>query len=123
MKYFWIQLILGLLSVVFLYYFQTLDYFRPRDAENFPNWYNIATVLALIGLFTESLISLIIYLLQKLMLFGRNEFPPAHNALKWGVSAGLIVVALLLLNIFHFLTLTWGLAIVAVVILGILILK
>lgn len=123
MKYFWMQLILGVVSVIFMYYFQTLEYFTPKDSDNFPNWYNISVVLVLIGLFTQSLVSLTIYIVQKALLYGRNENPPPYGALKWGISGALVIVALLVLNIFHFLTLTWGMAILIVAIIGIVLLK
>jgi len=123
MKYLRVQIILFLLSVIFVYYFSTLEYFVPYNDELVLNWYNIVIVSIVIFLFIESLVGIIIYTYFKLKAYGRNEWPPYYVSLKWGLVSGITTLALLFLNSFNFLTLPWGIAIVIIVVIGVLLFR
>lgn len=123
MKYFIGQLILLIVSVTILYYFGTLPYFKPFNSDLTPNWYNFVVVIALLSLAAEALVSLAIFTLMKLFIYGRRENPPIVSTLKWGFCAALLVPILLVLNVFHILSLEWGVLLVVVFVIGFTLLK
>lgn len=114
MKFLSVQLILLLLSVIFLYYFSTLPYFTPYTKTGDIEWYNVFLVLGISGVVIQSIISIIIFMYQKLRAFGKKEFPPYEDALMWGITVTILIITLALLNIFHLLELQWGLILIGV---------
>jgi hypothetical protein len=123
MKYFISQLVLLIMSVIILYYLGTLTYFKPQNSDSSLNWYNLITVLTLLALAAESVVSIATHILLKVFIYGRKEHPPVFRSLKWGICAALLVPILFLLNIFHILSLEWGVLIVLVFVIGFKLLK
>lgn len=121
MKFLLGQISIVAISVAFLLYLFSVDYFTPFTSQGDLNWYGIFTVLFLVFLLGQGVISLIIFLAQKFLAYGWKEFPDPWGSLKWGIGLGLALVAALLLNAFHILTLQWGLIAILLVILAIIV--
>lgn len=115
MKFLIAQGLVALLSAVFMYYFTSLDYFLPLGEDGSVNWYTISAMLTVIFLFTQSIVSLALFMVQKFMAFGWKEFPHPRSALQWGSGVGIGIVVMLMLNSFHILSLQWGLVILALI--------
>ena len=119
MKFLLTQLSILIICVAFTLHLFSLDYFLPIDARSELNWYGISTVLFLLFMIAQSLISLTVFLTQKFLAYGWKEFPDYRNALKWGLGLALSIVIALLLNAFHILTLQWGILAILLVIVAI----
>jgi len=116
MKYFLSQIIIFILSVIFLLYLFSLDYFLPFDAGENLNWYNISIVLFLLFLSLQSVISLGVYFLQKFLAYGWKEFPDFRNSFKWGIGLGISIVVLILFNALDLLIIQWALIVLVLVV-------
>lgn len=123
MKYLITQSILLVLSVAILYYFSTLPYFLPVNSENIPNWYNVFAVLAVVFVAIQAFVSLFVFLLEKFMTCGKKEFPNFSRSLRWGIGIALGFFVLVLLNVFHVLSIQWGLVVGLVIIVAIVVIK
>jgi hypothetical protein len=121
MKFLLGQIAILVISVAFLLYLFSVEYFTPVNIQGGLNWYGIFTVLFLLFVLSQSIISLTIFLAQKLLAYGWKEFPDPWASLKWGIGLSLAFVAALLLNSFHILTLQWGLLAILLVILAIVV--
>jgi hypothetical protein len=121
MKFLLGQIGLLAVSVAFLLYLFSIEYFTPLNAQGDLNWYGISTVLFLLFISSQAVISLIVYLTQKFLAYGWKEFPDPWISLKWGIGLSLSVVAAMLLNAFHILTLQWGLLAILLVIVAIIV--
>ncbi len=110
MKYLFTQLFLLFISVIFLYYFSTVPNFVPFDIEGELDWPKIAFVMFNLFLVLESFISLVVYLVEKFIAYGKKEFPSSRLSLKWGLGISLTLIGLLFLHINHLISL--GLALV-----------
>lgn len=89
----------------------------PWGIDGDPNWYNITYVMFLLFLIIESFSSILIYLSQKFIIYGRKEFPEKGFSIKWGLIIATVIISILLLNVFHILSLVWGLILLMVVVL------
>jgi hypothetical protein len=107
MKYLITQLFILILSVGFLLYLLTLQYFHPLTGINI-NWYNTITVVPLLFLATQSFVSLGLFLIQKFLSYGWKEFPRPTFSLRWGIGVGVCLVVAIFLNIFNILPLVYG---------------
>lgn len=114
MKYLLAQIFIGILSVILLSYFLSLDYFRPI-ADGLPNWYNISTVLFIVFFLTESLFSILFFSFEKFLTCGLREFPYHTRSLKWGIGIGFCCVLSLLLSMFNIFPLFYAFAISAII--------
>jgi len=123
MKYVIIQTILLLLSVIFLYYFSTKGYFLPLDSNGKPLWLNISLVMSLIFITTQALFSILITFIQKRLFFGKKEMPPIFSSLKWGMGIAICLIMVILLNVFHLLSIQWGLLIVFLIFIVLILIK
>jgi hypothetical protein len=118
MKFLFVQIISLIVSVTFLLYLLSLEYFLPYGADGVLNYYNLVTVLILLFVLVESLISLLVFLVQKFVAFSWGEFPSHKLAVKWGLIFAVAIVGGILLNIFDILVFPWGpLALLLVIIL------
>lgn len=99
-----------------LIYFVSQVKFLPFTESGTPNWYNISTVLLLFFLLLQSVISLAFFLIRKFLTCGFKEFPSSRSAIKWGVLASFLFVVVIVLNLFHIVSILWG-GIVAILIL------
>ena len=96
MKFLFIQGVLFLFSVTLLLYLFSLEYFIPIS-DGIINLYNVSTVLILLFILSQSLVSLIIFLIQKFLAFRWSDFPHHGVTLKWGlIISGSFIVGLIL---------------------------
>jgi hypothetical protein len=122
MKYLLVQLIILLLSVIILLYLSSLSYFLPYLGENI-NWYSVSIILVNIFFLTESFFSLLIFLIQKFLLYEKSEFPPFSVSLKWGIVISFCVIISLFLSIFNIIPLIYALISWAIILIVIYLLK
>lgn len=108
MKFLFTQLVLLVTSVIFLIYLFSLDYFLPYHSGSEVNWYNLSTVLILLYILIQSLISLTIFLTQKFLAYSWSEFPNSKVAMKWGIIIATSFVGGFILNVFSILVFPWG---------------
>lgn len=108
MKFLFVQVISLIISVTFLLYLTSLEYFLPYTSQGLVDYYNLTTVLILLFLAVQSFVSLIIFLFQKFLAFELSEFPNHSHALKWGLIIAVSLVAGILLNLFDILVFPWG---------------
>lgn len=99
MKFLITQILLFILSVGMLLYLMLQSFFVPQ-IDSVIDWYNVASTLALIFLLIQSFISLSVFIAQKLIAYGRREFPNHLPALRWGLGVALVAVISLLLGIY-----------------------
>lgn len=121
MKYLLTQSVIFLSTVGALLYFFSLDYFVPIDSQGNPNWYTVLIVLFLLFLFAQSLISLTVFIIQKLVAFGPKEFPNYRVSLRWGLGIGVGIVTVLLLNTLNLVAIEWGIAFLLLVIIALVV--
>lgn len=123
MKYLLSQALLLLTSVIIMFYLFRISGFVPVNSDNSLNWYNISTVFLLIFIFVESFLALLIYAFMKFFVFGIKGEVNKYWITKWAVVVALIVLILLFLNVFNFLTLTWGIIIVVLIFLAVMFIR
>lgn len=123
MKYLFSQGLLLVSSVIILFYLLRIPGFIPLESDSSFNWYNISTVLLLIFVFIEALVALLIYAVMKIFIFGIKGDIDKFLVTKWSVGISLTVLILLFLNLFHFLTLTWGIIIVVLIFLAVMFIR
>ncbi len=115
MKYLLSQSILLVLCVILLYFFFTTPQFLPTNAYGELDWYKISAVLVVIFLLLQSFISLVIYLTQKFLAYGKNEFPDKNYSLFWGLGLSLSIVISILFHIFHLLNFSYSVIAISIV--------
>ena len=123
MKYIVIQLIILFWSVIFMYYLSSNYFFLPISAKGDLNWYNVGIVLTLVFLFVESLVSVGIFIIQKLWKRKIRREITYYSSLKWGIGLAFAVILMLLLNISHLFSLQWGLVILLIIIVFLILMK
>ncbi|MCA9375003.1 hypothetical protein KC622_01590 [Candidatus Dojkabacteria bacterium] len=123
MKYLLTQVVAIIVSVTLLYYFSTLNQFLPLTPEKEINWYNLFSVLTLVFVLLEGVISFSLYLLQKFLTCGWREFPDKSFSLKWGLGLSIGIIFIIVLNIFHLFSLPWGVVILVIISLAMVFLR
>lgn len=116
MKYLLSQLLVLVMSVIFLIYLASLEYFLPYTSSGEANWYNIVMVLVLVLFAVEAIASLVVYLGQKFIAYGWKEFPDYKSSLKWGIVVSLLFSISLFLHIFHIINFAWGLGVAVLIV-------
>lgn len=122
MKYIITQLSISIISVIFLLYFFSIEYFVPKSSE-VVNWYNISFVLLLIFLISQSIVSVIFFLVEKKLTCGVNEYPNYTRSFKWGIILSICLILSLLLSIFNVIPLLHALLISSIIVVVFNILK
>lgn len=115
MKYLLSQSILLILSVILLYFFFTTPQFLPTNTYGELDWYKISAVLVVIFLLLQSFISLVIYLTQKFLAYGKNEFPDKNYSLLWGLGLSFCIIISMLFHIFHLLNFSYSIISISIV--------
>jgi hypothetical protein len=115
MKYLLTQLAILVTSVIFLYFFSTLSDFVPFEDDGDLDWYAVTAVFATLFLFLQSLIAIIIFLVQKFLAYGWKEFPSRWLSLKWGIGLSIGILIILILHITHVLVFGWGVLILLII--------
>ena len=114
MKYLLLQLLVLIASVMFLYYFSTLEGFLPYLEGGEPNWYSISIFIVLVAFILEGVTGAISYMIQKFSAYGIREFPSSAISLRIGLSFAISWSIAITLHLFHILHFGWGFAVVLV---------
>jgi hypothetical protein len=123
MKYLFSQILVVFLSAIFLLFLFGQETFLPFDSERNIDWYNVSSFLIFFFFLMQGVFSILLFLFQKFFTCGIKEFPCFKSSLKWGFLISLLIIFILFLNIFHFVSLVWGLVIVFVIIVLLLLIK
>lgn len=123
MKYLFLQMFVGFLGAMFLLFLFQTEEFLPFDDEENINWYNVFSVLFFLFIFTQAVVSIILFLFQKFLTCGIKEFPSCKNSLKWGIVISFLFVFILFLNVYNFITFMWGLAVMAFILFLLILIK
>ncbi len=123
MKYLLVQIFIAVFSVIFLLFLLGLEGFLPLKEDKSLDWYNITSVLFFLFIFIQSLISVLIFLIQKFLVCGFKEFPSIGFSFKWGVTSSVLAVFIILFNIFHIVNFGWGILLFAFIIAILVLLK
>ncbi len=92
------------------------SFFRPYLETGDADLTNVILFLVMVSSFVGLLVTLLVYLGEKFLYCGRNEFPSNKRALKFGFISFLCLLLLLILHVFHFLNFWVALIIVLFVI-------
>lgn len=109
MKYLLSQIFIFILSVIVLLYLSRLPGFTPFSQVGVIDWTNVGLIMFFLFLTAESIISVLIYLVEKFLAYGRKEFPSSRFSFKWGLGISLGLIILLFLHINHLITFPWAL--------------
>jgi len=96
-------------------YLLNVTNFIPITDEGSINVLTVFVFFTALILVIQSLVSIIIYLFQKFMLYGKKEFPPSSIALKWGIGVAIVMTTIIVFNIYHLINLQVGLIIAFVI--------
>ncbi len=100
MKYFIIQIIIFIITVILLQYLMSLSHFSPYMLDGNFNGYNIGITLLLIFFLIQSILSTIIFLAQKFTAYGLKEFPNPRLSITWSSISSIIVIVSIVFNIY-----------------------
>ncbi len=123
MKYLFLQTFVGFLGAMFLLFLFQTEEFLPFDEEGNVNWYNVFSVLFFLFIFTQAVVSIILFLFQKFLTCGLKEFPSFKNSLKWGIVISFLFVFILFLNVYNFISFMWGLVVMVFILLLLILIK
>jgi len=115
MKFIVIQTIILFFVVTIMLYLLNVTNFIPITDEGSINVLTVFVFFTALILVIQSLVSIIIYLFQKFMLYGKKEFPPSSIALKWGIGVAIVMTTIIVFNIYHLINLQVGLIIAFVI--------
>lgn len=115
MKFIVIQTIILFFVVTIMLYLLNVTNFIPITDEGSINVLTVFVFFTALILVIQSLVSIIIYLFQKFMLYGKKEFPPSSIALKWGIGVAIVMTTIIVFNIYHLINLQFGLIIAFVI--------
>jgi hypothetical protein len=108
MKFLILQTFISFLSVIFLLFLFEQEEFLPLKEDRSLDWYKISSVLFFCFLLLQSVISIILFLIQKFVTCSFKKFPPFHFSLKWSITIAFLIIFIILFNIFHIIDLLWG---------------
>ena len=123
MKYILFQIFIVFLSAMFLLFLSQQEFFLPKDLEGNVDWYNVSSVLFFLFLSLQGLLSILLFLFQKFLTCGIKEFPSLNQSLKWGIIVSFLFILILILNVFNFVNLLWGLIILVLIIIFLILIK
>jgi len=123
MKYLFLQTFVSFLGAMFLLFLFMQKDFLPFDNQGLVSWYNVSAVLFFLFLFTQGLLSIVIFLFQKFLTCGIKEFPPFGKSLKWGLLISILLVFILILNLYNIINILWGAVILVLIILLLTLIK
>lgn len=118
-----IALILLVIDGTLVSYLVSSRYFSPTTISGDVEIWNVLLFLFLLSSGLGLLVSIVLYLLEKFMSCGRKEFPKPGRSIKYGLMAGIFLMIILVLHIFHFLNFFVAILIALFVIIGIIIIR
>lgn len=106
-----------------LWYLVNSEYFSPWTAMDEVDVWNVMLFVAMISIAIGLIVALVTYLSEKVLYCGKNEFPTIKRAIKFGLIATLILLAGLVLHVFHFLNPFLIIVLCALVLVGIIVIR
>lgn len=98
-------------------------FFKPINLDGDLELWNIFLFLFMLASNFGLLVSLVVFVAEKLLYCGKKEFPSSARAIKIGVAFGILLLIILVLHIFHFLNVFVVLLLLVVVIIGIMLIR
>ena len=123
MKFLSLQVFIIFTSAIFLLFLFGQEHFLPFDDVEKIDWYNVSSVLIFAFFLMQGFFSISLFLFQKFLTCGLKEFPAFNTSLKWGILISLLIILIVILNIFHIVTLVWGLVIIIIIVALLLLIK
>lgn len=116
-------IVLTISDLSLLWYLVNLEYFSPFNFKgDIDNW-NIIFFIFLVSSGVSLIASLVEYLFEYFLYCGRKEFPKIYRPIKVGLGFFIATFILLILHIFHFLSIGAGLAVAVILIIGIILIR
>ena len=115
MKFIAIQTIILLFVVTIMLYLLNVTNFIPITEDGTINVLSVFVFFTAMILVIQSIVSILIYLVQKFTLYGRKEFPPSSIALKWGIGIAVVLTTIVIFNVYHIINLQIGLIVAFVI--------
>jgi hypothetical protein len=110
--------IVGLL----LWYLTGSAYFSPRTVTGDIDVWNVMLFISLLSIGFGLLIMLLIFVVEKLFIYGKRENPPLTRIFRVGIAVSVLTAIILMLHIFHFLNFMVAIVMCLLVVVGIIIL-
>ena len=123
MRYLFAALLFLVIDSVLLWYLTGSEYFLPETLSGDVDIWNIGVFVLLISSGVGLLASLVYYLGEKFIVYGRREYPPPVRAIRVGLVVGIVLAVLLVLHIFHFLNFFVALIICTLIVIGIIVIR
>lgn len=111
------------IDVFMIWYLSGSQYFSPLTISGEVDIWNVGLFVFLISVGAGLLVSVLVYLGEKFIVFGRKEFPPAKRAIRVGFVIAVVLAILLVLHIFHFLNFFVALIICTLIVIGIIVIR
>jgi len=106
-----------------IYYLVNLEYFMPFSQTGDLELFNILFFIILVATLLGLVVSLCVFLGEKILYCGRKEFPSAGRSVKIGIISAIVLFAILTLHVFHLLNFFVAILLIAFVIIGIMIIR
>ncbi|MEA3356938.1 MAG: hypothetical protein U9Q67_00685 [Patescibacteria group bacterium] len=116
-------IIILICDAVLTFYLVNSEYFLPFDFIGDVDVWNIMVFVILVSSILGLLVTVCIYVGEKLLYCGRSEWPPSSRAVRIGVVMSVLLAGSLLLHVFHFLNFFIGAILIILLIVGIIIIK
>jgi len=117
-----VLIFLGVDGVVIRYLISS-SYFSPWTGSGEVDVWNVMVFAVLVSIAAGLVVTLIVYIGEKLLYCGRNEFPAPIRSVRAGLLLAVVCAIVLVLHIFHFLTFGVVLVLCALAVIGIMILR
>ena len=110
-------------DILLIWYLVNSEYFSPKTISGDLDVWNVALFVGLVSLAVGLTVSLIVFLVEKLLYCGWREFPPVRRAVKAGILVAIALAVVLAMHIFHVLSVIVVLVVCVLVIVGIIIIR
>ncbi len=123
MRFLFTGIIFLVVDVLLAVYLADSKYFSPETFSGEADIWNISLFIVLLSVAVGLIVSLIVYIGEKLLYCGKKEFPTPRRAIRLGLMAAVIIGLLIVLHVFHFLNIIVVIILSVIAIIGIIILK
>lgn len=110
-------------DVLLLVYLLSSQFFKPTTFTGDVDILNIILFVLMIAFGLGLFVSIVVYLVEKFVRCGKKEYPAPGRSIKYGILTALVAAILVFLHIFHFLNFFAGLALFALLVIGIMIIR
>ena len=104
-------------------YLANSEYFSPETLSGDVDMWNISLFVVLLSVAVGLIVSLIVFIGEKLLYCGRKEFPSPGRAVRLGLMAAILFGVFVVLHVFHFMNIFVALVLSGLAIIGIIILR